>query len=369
MSPLVGILIDKFGVRKLLIFGWSVAGLGFFLASRINSLWAFYGTFVLIALGMSFGTFVPVTTAIANWFVKKRSRAMTIGFVGYGASGVLVPLLQAGISNLGWRETLAIIGVVSLVVGSPLSLVIRHKPADYGLFPDGDERSAPAVLSEDSNSPGEKVKRESTAGGFTLKAAFRTPVFWILSGVVLVESTGYAAVSAHTVPFLESVNISAALAAMVVTGSTLCSLLGRLGFGFLGDFVDKRYLLAAALALQTIGTFIFAYVGANTVWLIIPFIFTYGPGFGGFMPLRPAIQADFFGTRAFGAIMGIMSVAGIVSGMVSPVFAGWVFDTSRSYHLAWLLLALITIPGIPLVLLARPPAGPKRAVAVKRTIG
>jgi MFS family permease len=157
------------------------------------------------------------------------------------------------------------------------------------------------------------------------------------------------------VPFLESVKIPTAVAASVVTGITLCSLIGRLGFGFLGDFVDKRRLIAASLALQAVGTLIFSYIGASAILLIILFLLTYAPGFGGITPVRPALQADFFGIRSYGTIMGLMSVVSVIAGIVSPVFAGWILDTTGSYQLAWWIFALLTVPGIPLVLLAKPP--------------
>jgi MFS family permease len=356
MSPIAGFLVDKFGPRKLMLLGWTISGLGFLWISRIGSLWAFYASFVVIAFGMSLASFVSVNTAIANWFVKKRSRAMTFAYIGYGASGALAPLLELGISQLGWRTTLTIVAIASFVICVPLSLLIRHKPSQYGLLPDGEAKvmNQPEIAAN-SHSSGKTLKQESGSREFTAQAALKTPAFWLLSLVLLAQSLGYSAISVHTMPFLETVKIPAAVAASVVTGITLCSLIGRLGFGFLGDFVDKRRLIAASLALQAVGTLIFSYIGAGAIWLIIPFLLTYAPGFGGIMPVRPALQADFFGIRSYGTIMGLMSVVSVIAGIVSPVFAGWILDTTGSYQLAWWIFALLTVPGIPLVLLAKPP--------------
>ncbi|MBI2851359.1 MAG: MFS transporter [Chloroflexi bacterium] len=359
LGPVAGLLVDRIGARKLMFAGWCVIGLGFVLMSRINSLWAFYGSFLLVATGMSFGTGLVMNTVVANWFTKKRSRALALTFIGPGASGLLAPVLAFSISQVGWRDTLTITGIVLFAVGVPLSLLFRHKPRQYGYLPDGEITDPIPETSGRSNlrSSGKTVASESdsSATGFTAKAALKTRAFWFLSLVFFFQQVGTSAVTVHIVPYLESVNVPTAIAAVAVTGMTISSLIGRLGFGLLGDFANKRYLIAIALTVQTIGLLIFSFIDVNTAWLIIPFLLTYGPGFGGPIPLRPALQADFFGTQNFGAIMGLISLIGTVGGLASPVVAGWVFDTWGSYHLAWRIFALLSIPAIPLILLTKPP--------------
>ncbi len=236
---------------------------------------------------------------------------------------------------------------------------MRHKPEQYGYLPDGDTATAiPGTTNIPlPHSPSDIMKQDSGSSviDFTVKAALRTRAFWLLAFVFFFEQIGTSAVMVHIVPYLESVNIPSAIAATTVTGMTLCSLIGRLVFGFLGDFKNKRYLIAIAFILQAIGVFIFSYIDADKVWLIVPFLFVYAPGYGGPIPLRPALQADYFGRSSFGTIMGLMTLICMIGGLASPVFAGWVFDTTGSYILAWRLLALTTIPAIPLILLAKPP--------------
>ncbi len=359
LSPLAGLLVDRVGPRKLMLGGWVVIGLGLLLMSRINSLWAFYGTFIVIATGMSFGSFVIMNTTVAHWFKEKRSRAMTFIYVGFGASGALVPLVALSIGQFGWRETLTVIAIVLLIAGILLSLVMRHKPGQYGYLPDGKTIETTDELTDRLGYDPATKTREGDAGtsdtGFTARKAVGTRAFWLLSFAFLFQHLAMSAVMVHIVPYLESENIPTTMAATVVTGMTLCSLIGRLGFGFLGDFRNKRYLIAISLVIQTIGILFFAYVGADSTWLIIPFLLLYGPGYGGGIPLRPALQADYFGTRSFGTIMGLMSIPSMVGGLISPIFAGWVFDITGSYHFAWLVIALASIPALPLILLAKPP--------------
>ncbi len=364
LDPVVGLLVDRMGPRKLMLCGWGVVGLGFLLMSRINSLWAFFGSYLVVATGMCFGSMLVITTAIAHWFNKKRSRAMALVYGGFGASGIIVPLLALSISRFGWRETLVIVGIASWVIGIPVSLLMRHKPSQYGYLPDGETRAPinePATaLKLHSSSEIVEQGSGSSAIDFTAKAAIRTRAFWLFSLVFLFQHISTGAVHLHIVPYLESVRVPTTLAAMAVTGMTLCSLIGRLGFGFLGDFTNKRYLIAIALTLQTIGLFIFALVDVSKAWLMVLFLFTYGTGFGGTIPLRAALQADYFGTRSFGTIMGWMALIGMLGGLVSPVVAGWMYDTMGSYRLAWQLFALATVPAIALILLAKPPRAKKQ---------
>lgn len=359
LEALAGFLVDKVGPRKLMLAGWSVTGLGFLLMSRIDSLWAFYGAFLVIAIGMSFAVFIVIFTTIANWFEKKRSRAITLVVTGFGISGTLVPLVALAVGEYGWRETLVIVGIAAWVIGLPLSLLMRHKPGQYGYLPDGD---SPATASESNGVTHlgsasdivEPVSGPSTSG-FTLKAALKTRTFWLLAATSFFSFIGVSAVMVHIVPYLESVGIPTTMAAATVTGITLSSLIGRLGFGLIGDFANKRHLITIGIVLQTIGVFALSFVHMDRLWLIVPFLLTYAPGFGATIPLRLALQADYFGTENLGSIMGTMALVSMAGGLASPIIAGWVFDATGSYHLAWQLFALASIPAIPIMWLAKAP--------------
>ncbi len=365
LDPIVGFLVDRMGPRKLMLCGWSIAGLGFSLMSRINSLWTCCGSFLVLATGMCFGSGVVINTAIAQWFVNKRSRAMALMYVGVGAGGLIVPLLASSIRQFGRRVTLIFVDIAAWVISIPLSSLMRHKPSQYGYLPDGETRATldkpTNLLNPHSSSEIAERDSDSSAIGFTAREALRTRAFWLLSLVFLFQGIATSAINVHIVPYLESVQFPTTIAATVVTGMMLCSLIGRIGFGFLGDFANKRYLIAIALTLQTIGIFIFSLIDVGRTWLLIPFLLIYAPGFAGPIPLRPALQADYFGIRSFGTIFGLMVLISMLGGLASPIIAGWVFDVTGSYHLAWQLFALTTVPAIPLILLAKPPGAKRKA--------
>jgi len=241
LTPVVGILADKINPRKLLLIGWAVAGLGFLLMSRIDSLWAFYGSFLIIAVGFSFGAWIVLTTVVARWFNKNRSRAFTLIGVGYGLCGVLAPLMLLSINNFGWRTSLVIIGAVIWIIGLPLCFVIRDRPSRYGYLPDGGTATVLPLHEETPDSPSETVPatraRDSSATSLdlTVKAALKTRAFWLLSLAFLCQHMATSALLVHIVPYLESEGFSSEIAATGVTGLTLATRFGRVGFGFFGD--------------------------------------------------------------------------------------------------------------------------------------
>jgi sugar phosphate permease len=263
------------------------------------------------------------------------------------------------IDKFDWRTTLVITGIGLWVICLPICLIMRHRPEQYGYLPDGETNTETDETNKVSefHSPKGIMQGRSIPPvvNFSVKAALRTRTFWLLSFTFFFQHIATSAIMVHIVPYLESVNVPTAIAASAVTGMTLCSLMGRLSFGLLGDFADKRYLIAIAFTLQTIGVFIFSFISSERAWLVIPFLLSYAPGYGGPIPLRPALQADYFGTTNFGTIMGLMTLISMLGGLLSPVFAGWIFDTMGSYSPAWRLLTLTVIPGIPLILLAKQP--------------
>jgi MFS family permease len=349
IAPAIGFLVDRLGSRKLLIPGVIVAGSGYILLSRIQSLWSYYLAFLVVSLGLSACTSVVLMTVIAHWFRKKASRAMGLMVAGYGASGLLVPLVVWLIAQYQWRTALLILGIGMWGIGIPLSLVVRHKPEQYGYLPDGEETPGDNGVTSSSESLAE--------AGFTAREAAGKSAFWLLSIALSVQFMAVLALMTHLMPYLSSINISREIAGFAVTWLTLLSVAGRLGFGWMGDIIDKRYVLAIAFALQSLGMFLFALIGE--AWQLIPFLLLFGPGYGGTIPLRAALQREYFGRKAFGAIQGLMLAVMTIGGIVGPPFAGWVFDVRQDYRLAWLLFAAITALVVPLVLAIQRPAIPR----------
>jgi OFA family oxalate/formate antiporter-like MFS transporter len=360
-APAVGYFIDRLGPRKMSLFAVTVFGLGFILLSKINSLLTFYIAFLIVSIGHSAGFYAVGAATVANWFVRKRGKAM--GFVTGGVclAGALVPVLVWLIDQYGWRQSLVIAGLGMWIIGIPLSLVFRQRPEQYGLLPDAesvDRRQATQPQTEvigENDPPLPTAPRHPTVteSEFTAMEALKTRTFWFLSLGWSISLLSMSAVFVHVMPFLESIGISRTKAGFVVTFTILLSVLGRVGLGWLSDYVDKRYVFCIALGLQAIGLLFFAMI--RSTWHIVVFLFTFSPGYGAPIPLRAAIQGEYFGRKHFGTIQGLFLSVSTVCSMIGPPFAGWVCDVTGSYRLAFLILAAIPAVGIPLFLIVPPP--------------
>ncbi len=363
LAPVVGYLVDRLGPRKLVFFGTTVVGFGLILLSRVDSLLTFYGTFLLISIGFGAGAYLPGLTAIANWFVRKRGTAMGFLLAGYGASGLLVPGLVWLISMYGWRQTLFFLGIGMWIMGLPAGLIIRHRPEPYGYLPDGD--SPPPQTGESSGRSGEEAQtiksQRPPVEGLSAREAMRTPAFWFLSIGVSLAMMGTSGLVVHEIPYLGSVGIPAQTAALAITAMTSLSIVGRLSFGWLGDRFERRFLLMGAYGLQLIGMLFFAFV--TEAGHLIPFLLIFGPAYGGAISLRPAILADYFGIRSYATIQGFSQLVMMWPGLAGPVLAGWMYDTMGSYRLAFIIFAVVTLLGLPLIFMARPPRAKNRSLA------
>ena len=337
-------------------------GLGFMFLSQVNSLWQFYAAFTLITIGMCFGAFLVLTTTVANWFVEQRGRALASMSAGSGLGGLLVPLIVLLIASTDWRIGLLVIGIGFWVVGVPVALVLRSRPEDYGCLPDG-RPSAESLRTTSQRPQGSDSAQLTTGAGtatlrrrveadFTATEALKTRSFWQLA---LAMGAGQLIMSASVlqIPAMTSFGVSRGTAGLVILGVSLLSLVGRLGGGFLGDMMDKRRVIALAFACQFIGTMMFVNIG--TAWHMMGFVLFWGVGFGGSIPVRFALLADYFGRRHFGTIMGIMMTVSTVFGVVGPVFVGWMADVRGNYRDPFLILAFTMLVSIPAILtLAQP---------------
>lgn len=351
LAPLVGLFIDRWGPRKLLFLGIISVGLGLFLLSRITSLVTFYGVIILIATGMSTCTGTLPMTVVGNWFRKRVSLATGIVVSGIAFGGLLVLLVTRLIDIFEWRGAMMVLGIVTLVIMLPLSLIVRHKPEQYGYLPDGSEDEVQVT----HKGP---VPRSGPEAEFTVKQVLKSRRFWHIALGLMFPFLAIAAVTTHVMPYLSTVGIARSTASLVASVLPITSVLGRLSFGWIGDRFDKRWVAAISCALVSLSMLFFNLVASGGPWLLLPFIILFGLGWGGNVPMQPALLREYFGRARLGSIMGM--VVGMISlgSILGSPLAGWVFDKLGSYHGAWSALAGITIIGT-ISLLTTPPASPK----------
>ncbi len=184
--------------------------------------------------------------------------------------------------------------------------------------------------------------------------AVRSAAFWRIAIALGLGNAGAVAIIVHTIPFFtKTVGVSDGLAAAAMMAMVLISLGGRFGFGFLADQIDKRYVMGAAYGMLALGVLVFATV--YQPWQIILALPLFGLGWGGIIPVRPALQAEVFGLPSFGAIQGLVLTIATLGGVFGPVFAGWMFDQTESYRLSFVVLAAAGFVAVPLFVTLRPP--------------
>lgn len=337
-APLVGLCVDRVGPRKLLFAGVASTGLGLLLLSSTQSLWTFYGAFLLLGLGAGGCLNVVTMSIVANWFRKNLGRAMGFMSSGIGAGGLFIPVIVLLIDSYGWRMALVILGVGMLIMGLPLLLIVRNTPEECGLFPDGD------VPSRDRPDPAEEKRKSS----LTFREIIRKKSFLILNVIDLTRVAAATAVLVHIMPYLSDLGVSRTTAGFIAAAIPVTSIAGRVGLGWLGDIWDKRYVMILALLCMILGLLAFAY--PVNKWLIFLFLLFFPSGFGSINVLRASYLRESFGKKNFGKLLGITLGSGSVGGIIGPTSAGWVFDVTGSYHFVWLGYIGVLIVGIILIL-------------------
>ncbi len=351
-GPFVGFLVDRYGARGVMLTGTVITSLGFFYLARIHSLPTFYLAFGIIALGFSMASMITTTAVVGNWFSRLRSRAMTVAFAGGGMGGIMVPAIVWGISSFGWRAVMDWIALITLFVGIPVALVMRHRPEDYGYLPDGRQPDAEEAADGESGSL-EGGPAELEEPNFTIRQILRSVAFWQLTMSMGLVGMVMSTVVVFSIPAMESFGLSSATAGVVVLFLSVFNVAGRFLLGFLADKVDKRRMLAFTYLLIGLGALAFATI--QRPWQVVLFLFLYPPGHGGTVPVRFALLADYFGRRSFGALVGLTMTLTAVFGIVGPVFTGWMFDVTGSYRLAFIIMGLLVLPAVPVTLMVKQP--------------
>ncbi len=347
-SPFIGRLVDRYGARKVIAIGAFIAGLGFILLSLMNNLWYFYLGYTVIGGGMAAIGHVPATAVVSNWFKKRRGTAIGIMGMGFGAGGVLSPLIGGYlIPNFGWRVSYFALALLTWIIIPLALLVIRTKPADMGLYPDGVEAPEAVAVTEASLSSSE---------GATLKMALATAGFWLIAVSFLVGGIGEAGVTQSQVPYLEDMGFPAAMAATTLAVVGIGSAIGKFGFGWLCDQIPAKYARFIGLGFLLAGTIILINVRLASppavIWL---YAIVKGLGAGSWLPTMSMLTSTNFGLASYGVIFGMITAARSTGAGAGPLFAGYMYDTMGTYHWAFVIFAILLAVAILTILAVRHP--------------
>ncbi|MCY4071431.1 MAG: MFS transporter [Chloroflexi bacterium] len=331
----VGYWLDKHGSRLLMTLGSIGATVMVLLWSRVTTLPEFVVVMALLGFCSTAVLYEPAFIVIANWFVSKRGRALAfLTFIAGFASTIFIPLADALLVAQGWRQAVFILGVLLGAITIPLhALVLRRRPRDLGLQPDGESQ------------PAQQGKSESISLGEAVRSRF----FWILTLAFALSSLCIVAVRVHFIPLLIGMGIHSSSAAVASGAIGVMQVVGRMIFAAvewrfssktmaIGVFV----LLTLALATLLLGT---------SPLLIVLFIAFFGMAIGTNTLIRPLILADTYGTTFYGRITSSMTFFLTLAGTAAPFAAGVLYDLFNSYNPMLVIVTGLSVVSILLIAL------------------
>ena len=355
-GPIAGFFIVKYGARRSIIMGNILGFAGFLLLSYHSQLWElFLGYGLLIGLGAGFGGMLASTTVINNWFVKKRSLALSIFLGSGGAAGMVMgPAIMKLIEKAGWRTTVLTMSFLVLLFAVILpAILIKNKPQDLGQVPDGPDG---AKLQSKSQAAVPQRASYRTPVDFTAKEAMRTRSLWLLIAYFCMNMLAMRALMTHQVAYLFDIGISATLAAAALSVMSGVMTLGQFSVGFIGMRYSMHSIAIGGEVLKIIGLVILIFTRS------LPFVFVYmivlGLGFGAVMAATMNIFPNYFGISNYPKIMGFVRLFWAFVGGAGAPLAGFIRDRTGSYLPAFQAAIAVVALGLICLIFAKAPVHP-----------
>lgn len=370
VSLLIGPMLDRYGSRLVVAIAGAVIGAAFMGLVFTQGPVTFY---IAVASLRAAGVGVmglAITTTVANWFIRKRGRAIALEGVGGSVSIIVMPLLAQLVSQTyGWRIALTMVAVVVWAVSIvPALLFLKRRPEDMGLQPDGlnialaREKAPDVVTAAAGRNP--KQVSEAADSSWRLGQAIHTTTLWLLIAAMSLTVMVMAGATLHQTAYLTERGLSPVAAAAAVSFLALGTGVSRLVWGFLSERVPVRFCMAAATMLMALG--IVVLLKATSAPLAYLATFLFGVGMSGTL-LESVIFANYFGRLHLGTIRGFASFFRWVTAATGPLIGGIGYDLAGGYTQVYLLFLGTIIVASVLLLVSMPPrrrATPATAVNV-----
>jgi MFS family permease len=334
LSPSLGRLMDRRGPRVVMELGVGLVAVGLLLAPLVQRPWHLYATLgVLVGGGSVCLAYTGQALYLPNWFVRRRGLAMSLAYSGVGVGSIVIlPWLQSLIGRAGWRGACWALGVLVLGLLAPLNLLLRHRPQDLGLEPDGDRAGRGPTTGHTSN----VVDPAWTAVDWTLARAVRTARFWWIavgygSGLFV-----WYAVQVHQTKYLVEIGFSPTDAAWALGLVSMAGIPGQIALGHLSDRIGREWVwTVGSLGFVVCCAALLALGRAPTPTLLGVMVGAQGFLGYGYTSVIGAIGAEIFQGRHYGTIFGTLMLAAIGGGAAGPWLTGILYDVTGGYALAF----------------------------------
>ncbi len=345
MQGLLGVIMgrftDRFGPRVVLTICGFLLGLGYLLMSQISTVWQlylFYGVIIGAGVGSSW---VPIASTAVRWFVKRRNLMTGIVLTGLSVGTLIAPPVASRlISAYGWRISYIIVGSIVLVVVILLAQLLRRDPTQVGQRPYGENE-------------GEKQEFILETHSLSLGEAVNTKQLWLVSGMFFCFGFCVYTIIAHIVLHAIELGVSSISAANILATIGGLSIVGRVALGSVADRIGNRQAFIIGFTLMAAA--LFWLVPAKEVWALYLFAVIFGFAFGGCATSESPLVAELFGLSSHGLILGFINLLGFTFGAaIGPLIAGYIFDMTNTYQLAFIVCAATAVVGLILAVLLTP---------------
>jgi sugar phosphate permease len=325
VGPLLGFaagwFIDRFGPKRLMLFGITMAGIAVMGFSTMTALWQFYFFYFLVAVGYMCGGPLPNQVLISRWFNKTRGKAMGIAYIGIGVGGMLVPQIAKWLNmQMSWRSSLIVLGIIMIVVALPMALFVK----------------------EDPEKESKEIKPDEP--GIAFKSIFKSKSFYLLAIGSMCSIGAVSGISQNLKLFFSlDLKYPQALAANVISLVLGASIIGRLLMGWLADKWAKKYVMIFIYTLISASILLLYF--AATPGVIYLFAFIFGIGLGGDYMIIPLMAAELFGVKVMGRVMGLVLIVDGLGEAFGPILAGSIRDRTGSYSMGFTALIILSLIG------------------------
>lgn len=360
-GPLIGWVVDRFGARPMILAGGLTAGIGTILLSQADSYWELLVLFSgLVSMGKSAGFGQTLMAAVNQWFIRRRSVAMSTLMTAFAGGGAFVVLLlDLGIRELGWRNTLLGTGVFIVAMTLPAAFFIRSRPEDMGLLPDGD---APANGS--AGPAGGQRRAARSEVNFTFRQAIQTRTYWLMMVGSFIRVSATNGMLVHFFPIMALRDIPEGQASLWLSAMFILGIPLRFVMGVTTDKLRGNIVMAAGMAIGAIGMG-GLWIGPGILGLLL---FVVGIAVvEGITSVNWLMLSDYYGRARFATLMGFISLFMNVGLFASPLLAGFVKDTTESYYIVLAVFTPLYLVSAVAFLFATRPYPP--ASARRRWIG
>ncbi len=357
LAPVIGTLMDRYGGRWMMALGAIVAGVGYIVLSHVESFWEFVVVrWSMVTIGDAFMGYMVINLAVAQWFSRRRGRALAMTSMGIGFAKVGMPVVAASLLVwLGWRQTWTVFGLLTIIlVVGPSLIFVRRSPEEMGLSPDGISGEAAG-----RNSQGAPEKRAIARAAleadvfWSRRQAVRTAAFWLIVITFGFSNIGVTGVNLHVFAYVSDLGHSEVVAATVMSGIASTQLAFPLIWGLIAERIDVRFAALMKFIIQGAGLGLA--ISTRELSILYLGFLLYGIGLGGNMVLPDILWASYFGRRSLGRVRGLGLLLMQIFAAVGPPFFGFMFDITGGYSLSFaLFVGMLLVSGF-LCFLLRPP--------------